>query len=416
MMKRANEIKRFFISINRSILAMLVLTFVFTACNNEDPWSPYTSKAEIDYSLTWFKPTTITGSTTGDPSLTWTMQVTEGTDYCTAITKSGFVGQGFKLKFDENNTGKDRFAKVVIAYNSGYTKTFELQQLAKTENPDYDRPWAEQPKHQTSGNYIYKTYYTTLSGNRLARNYSICYDTDKLVSHWVAYPVHSSYIGSQSRTNRWSFDDYYYSSSGAATYRPTEPVIPEAKQQNIKSGSYGDSDPESARRDQRGHMLPSATRLADYNTNAQTFYATNMMPQNGDFNGGVWANLEGKVRGKMCADTLFVVTGTLFESGSYQFESRGRRITRPSHAYKLLLRTKSGNTGKHIVNITSADELMCIGFLFENNKTGANTSISQAVVSVAEIERRTGFKFFRNLNPAIADEVKAQKNLKAWNF
>ena len=396
------------ISINRSILAMLVLTFAFTACNNEDPWSPYTSKAEIDYSLTWFKPTTITGSTTGDPSLTWTMQVTEGTDYCTAITKSGFVGQGFKLKFDENNTGKERFAKAVITYNSGYTKTFELQQLAKTENPDYDRPWAEQPKHQTSGNYIYKTYYTTLS-NRSARNYSICYDTDKLVPHWVAYPVHRSYIGSLSRTNRWSFDDWYYSSSGAATYRPTEPVIPEAKQQNIKSGSYGTGD-------QRGHMLPSATRLSDYNTNAQTFYATNMMPQHGKFNEGVWANLEGDVRSKMCADTLFVVTGTLFESGSYQFESRGRKITRPTHAYKLLLRTKSGNTGKHIVNITSADELMCIGFLFENNNTGANTSISQAVVSVAEIERRTGFKFFRNLNPAIADEVKAQKNLKAWNF
>ena len=393
MMKRTNEIKRFFRGINRSVVAMLVLTFVFTACNNEDQWSPYTSKAEIDYSLTWFKPTTITGSTTGDPSLTWTMQVTEGTDYCTAITKSGFVGQGFKLKFDENNTGKDRFAKAVITYNSGYTKTFELQQLAKTENPDYDRPWAEQPKHQTSGNYIYKTYYTTLSGNRSARNYSICYDTDKLVSHWVAYPVHSSYIGSQSRTNAWAFD----------------PEIPQDKQQNIVSGAYGTGD-------QRGHMLPSATRLANYNTNAQTFYATNMMPQNGDFNGGVWANLEGKVRGKSCSDTLFVVTGTLFESGSYQFTAKGRKITRPSHAYKLLLRTKSGNTGKHIVNITSADELMCIGFLFENNNTGANTSISQAVVSVAEIERRTGFKFFRNLNPAIADEVKAQKNLKAWNF
>jgi endonuclease G len=389
---------------------VLVLVLGFTACNYEDDaWSPYTSKAEIDYSLTWFKPTTISGSTVGDPNYTWTIKVTEGKEFCTAVTSSGSVGQGFKLKLDENNTGKDRFAEVVVTYNSGYTKTFELQQLAKTENPDYDRPWAEQPKHLTSGNYIYKTYYTTLSGNRSARNYSICYDTDKLVPHWVAYPVHRSYIGSLSRTNRWSFDDWYYSSSGAATYRPTEPVIPEAKQQNIKSGSYGTGD-------QRGHMLPSATRLSDYNTNAQTFYATNMMPQHGKFNEGVWANLEGDVRSKMCADTLFVVTGTLFESGSYQFESRGRKITRPTHAYKLLLRTKSGNTGKHIVNITSADELMCIGFLFENSSTGANTSISQAVVSVAEIERRSGFKFFRNLNPAIADEVKAQKDFKAWGF
>ena len=63
-----------------------------------------------------------------------------------------------------------------------------------------------------------------------------------------------------------------------------------------------------------------------------------------------------------------------------------------------------------------ADDLMCIGFLFENNNTGANTSIKDAVVSVAEIEKRTGFKFFRNLNPAIADKVKQQKNLSAWGM
>ena len=225
----------------------------------------------------------------------------------------------------------------------------------------------------------------------------------------MAYPVHKAYLGSQNRTNAWSFDDYYYTSSGVAKYQPTNPVIPQDKQQNIVSGAYGTGD-------QRGHMLPSATRLYDYNTNAQTFYATNMMPQNGDFNGGVWANLEGKVRGKSCADTLFVVTGTLFESGSYQFTARGRKITRPSHAYKLLLRTKSGNTGEPIANITSADDLICIGFVFENNYTGANTTIPQAVVSVAEIEKRTGFKFFRNLDPKIADKVKQQKNLSAWGF
>ena len=88
----------------------------------------------------------------------------------------------------------------------------------------------------------------------------------------------------------------------------------------------------------------------------------------------------------------------------------------PSHCYKLVLRTKSGNTRKHISDITSADELKCIGFLYENDNSEKNTTPAQAAVSVAEIERRSGFKFFRNLNPAIADEVKAQKNLKDWGL
>jgi len=33
---------------------------------------------------------------------------------------------------------------------------------------------------------------------------------------------------------------------------------------------------------------------------------------------------------------------------------------------------------------------------------------------VKEIEELTGFKFFRNLDPAVADAVKSQKNLADW--
>ena len=395
-------------SINRSIVAVLVLAFGFTACVQSE-WSPYTSNAEINSVIVSAQPTTVLGTTIGDPMLTWTLDVVEGGDFCAAVKRVGFVGQQFSLKFEANDNDKERIARATVKFSDGFSKTFTLRQLVASENPDYDRAWGEQPAQKVKTSLVYKTYYTTLSNNRRVRNFSICYDLDKLVPQWVAYPVHKAYLGSQPRTNAWSFDDYYYTSSGVAKYQPTNPVIPQDKQQNIVSGAYGTGD-------QRGHMLPSATRLYDYNTNAQTFYATNMMPQNGDFNGGVWANLEGKVRGKSCADTLFVVTGTLFESGSYQFTARGRKITRPSHAYKLLLRTKSGNTGQPIANITSADDLICIGFVFENNYTGANTTIPQAVVSVAEIEKRTGFKFFRNLDPKIADQVKQQKNLSAWGF
>jgi endonuclease G len=80
------------------------------------------------------------------------------------------------------------------------------------------------------------------------------------------------------------------------------------------------------------------------------------------------------------------------------------------------LRTKKGTTGKRIQDITSANDLMCIGFVFANTGASADASLSSAVVSVAEIEERSGFKFFQNLNPAIAAEVKKQKNYSAWGF
>ena len=227
------------------------------------------------------------------------------------------------------------------------------------------------------------------------RNYSICYDTEKLVSRWVAYPLHNCYVNpSISRTNAWSFD----------------PTLPESIQQNIVEGGYNDG---SYKQLDRGHMLPSASRYSTYETNAQTFYATNMMPQNSTFNQGVWGQLEGNVRKAICGDTLYVVVGTLFEDGQ-TFTSRGRNIARPSHCYKLLLRTKSGNTKKSISEITDASEIKAIGFLFANESSAGD--IKSAAKSIAEIEKRAGVSFFRNLNPAIAAQVKAQNNINDWNF
>ena len=137
------------------------------------------------------------------------------------------------------------------------------------------------------------------------------------------------------------------------------------------------------------------------------------MPQNSSFNQGVWGQLEGNVRKAICGDTLYVVVGTLFEDGK-TFTSRGRNIARPSHCYKLLLRTKSGNTKKSISEITDASEIKAIGFLFTNESNAV--SYQKAVVSIKEVEERSGFTFYQNLNPAIAESVKNQKNINDWNF
>jgi len=422
-------------SINRSVVAMLVLTFTFTACEYEE-WSPYKSKAEINSVVASFQTSTISGTTVGDPMLTWTLSVTDGASFCTPVTKVGFAGKPFTVQFSANNTDKERYATIYIEFSDGYSNSFTVKQLVKTENPAYDRPWAEQPAELLNEDYIYKTYYTTLSDKRVVRNFSVCYDTDKKCSRWVAYPAHSIYTSGRSydvgsttpgRTNAWAFDDavtQYKASSNyntayeiTSTYDSkldtyntyTNPIIPQSKQADIRFTNgfgYGYA---------RGHMLPSANRYNTWQTNAQTCYATNIMVQEYNFNGGAWGNLENKERSKMCADTLFVVVGTLFEDNK-TINRFSRTIGVPSHCYKLLLRTRTGTTRKHISDITSADDLICIGFLFKNDESSAETSLSEAVVSVAEIEKRSGFKFFRNLNPAIADKVKQQKNLSAWGW
>ncbi len=416
MKKRVDDIRDFFCSINLKIFAVLVLLLTFVSCEFEDSYSPYTSKATLSVSVLTYQATTIVGNTRGNPDYSWEVVVLKGNLFCTPQPATSLLGKDFKLSFSANESEEPRMAEIRITFSDGYTNTFTVTQLPKSEHPEYDRPWGEQPRMKEDEGLIYKSYYTTLSGNKRVRNFSVCYDPETLVSRWVAYPLHDIYTsGSVGRTEMWSYDDAYYvphPQSGVyiRQYVSTSPVIPQSLQQNLGAGGYQNG------RDDRGHMLPSASRQSSYELNAQTYYATNMMPQHSEFNQGNWATLKGCVRNWRCSDTLFVVTGTLFEKGAYPFQSHNMVITRPSHAYKLVLRTKSGRSGKHIVNITSAEALKCIGFLFTNDMEGAETSIRDAAVSVAEIEKRTGFVFFRNLNPAIADEVKAQKNLRDWGL
>lgn len=417
-----------------AIALSVAIMSIMTACGDEEEqWSPFKSQASLDQTTLGYDETILTGKTQGSPSLNWTAVITEGSKWCSfsqsaqQISNAGKVGSTFKIYLSTNETTSSRRGEIQIKFTDNYSVTLNFTQYGNGDNAEYNRAWGEQPEYLEGENLVYKTYYTTLSGaSDKVRNYSICYDIKKLVAQWVAYPVHSIYMNQRNyevggstagRTNAWAFDDAvteYKESSNYNTaytilrYDYTDPVIPQSQQQNIVKGSYTDAD----RSLQRGHMLPSASRYNTWNTNAQTFYATNMMPQNGTLNGDSWGTVETGTRAQVCSDTLYVVVGTLYENAR-TITSRNRTITVPSHCYKLLLRTKKGNTGKAISDITSAEDLKCIGFLFENSSDG-NISPSAAVVSVAEIEERSGFTFFRNIDPAIADEVKSQKNLSDW--
>ena len=352
------------------------------------------------------------------------------------------AGRSVTLYLKPNNGRTDRRAEVSLLFSDGGHYTLTLTQ--RCTEPSASEPdetahgaWAELPQFVDNDAYVHKTYFTTLSDKRTVRNYSVCFDTEHKVSRWVAYPVHTVYTtgrdypvsnNTAGRTDAWAFDDAVteysssnkynilskYDESTGAYDTATEPIIRHSLQQNVASGAYNDREENKSLNLQRGHMLPSASRYNSWQTNAQTFYATNIMPQNGTLNGGVWGDVEIATRNSVCADTLYVVVGTLFEDGARRITARNRDITVPSHCYKLLLRTRSGNTGKRISDITSADELLCIGFLFENGDPKGVT-MSSSAVSVAEIEKRSGFSFFDNLDPSIAAQVKSQCRLSDWS-
>lgn len=398
------------------------------------------SSVSLDKSEIAWDELIVKGSTSGDTNLLCSIQITKGADFCSTAIKQFKVGGEFILDFTKNMSNAPRTAEIVVAFSDGFAKTLSVTQLAKevvVVDSSYDRQWAEQPEKVENKHYIHKTYYSTLMDGQRVRNFSVCYDTVKMCSRWVAYPGHSVYrkwgsyqVGENNnsgRTNAWAFDDAVtqyapstdyncaysivskYDSKTDAYDTAKKPIIPHRRQADIcftNGFGWGWA---------RGHMLPSSQRYNTWENNAQTCYATNIMVQQYDFNSGSWADVEALERNKNCSDTLYVVVGTLFEDNK-TISRFGRTIGVPTHCYKLLLRTKSGDTGKAIKDVTSADELICIGFLFENDESSKDVNISTVATSVAEIEKRAGFKFFRNLNPAIADKVKSQNRPSDWGL
>ena len=393
--------------------AMLVL---FAGCGDKDDGGDKESLATLVAETVSSSTTTNKISTHGPSGITFEATiVSQGGDaeWCSfdlnkqVSSAGGNVGDPAYLYLDKNNSDDDRTARIDVTYTNGYSTSLTLTQRA-AGFIDYDRSWGEQPEYRSDDAYIYKTYYATFVSNQFfpggkLRNYSVCYDVDRHISHWVAYPIFKKVYETPvlRRVNDFNYD-------------PNDqlPVIPTRDQQYIGTGGNGRG--YGAWGYDRGHMLPQASRYNNYEPNRMTYYGTNMMPQNSTLNQNIWASLEGKVRGwggLQTYDTLYVVTGAAFKS-TKTIDNANGPIAVPSHCWKVLLRQR-GNQNRQISQF-KADELKAIGFVFTNDDAGAATSIESAVRSVKEIEELTGFKFFRNLDPAVADAVKSQKNLADW--
>lgn len=354
----------------------------------------------------------------GNPGSKWYAHITEGEEWCSfalssaTSNKEGSLVEGATILyvyFSENTNEESRSASISIRIGNGEITTLTLTQNGQKSSSETDpetkpetnpgtdskpqtaNAWAEIPAYKENSDYQYVTHFTDLNGAAI-RNYSICYDKLHKTALWVAYPLHKCYLGSLDRTNEWIYD----------------PEIGNEYQIYVKKAykEYPTYD--------RGHQIPSADRNSTRDMNAQTFYFTNQTPQIGQkLNQGIWQNLEEVIRKNYtCSDTLYVVTGAHFANYKTKAtDNNGVAVNVPTHYFKVLLRTKSGMTGKW-VNQCKASDLQAIGFWLEN-KAYNETKVTKAICKkVSEIENLTGFTFF----PGIPAEVKNDFNAIDWNL
>lgn len=213
-------------------------------------------------------------------------------------------------------------------------------------------------------------------------NYSMEYNYASHHTRWVAFTFYDKTSESNTkRSNAWSSD-------------------PKLREYTDNFADYRGSGFD------RGHLVASADRLYSVPANKQTFYFSNMSPQVNSFNGGIWADLEGKVQGwgKLSAirDTLYVAKGGTIAKDQVREATIGEnKIVIPEYYFMAIL-AKKGSTYKSIA------------FLFEHKSFPRPYDLQKHALSVEELEKKTGIDFFHNLPDDIERVVEKQKNVNDW--
>ena len=260
--------------------------------------------------------------------------------------------------------------------------------------------------HQSTDAYAWRLEYPRISTSSTSQRvvtatsaygitYSIEWDNSLVANRWTVYTM----CAKNNATNTDRHDDF--KTDPAVTTSPTT--------------SYTNSSTYS-----RGHLCPSADRLASTEQNKQTFYMTNMQPQYSNHNSGVWSTLEGYVRTKWqptnSTDTLYVVkaatiadvtlngstsTGTLGTTT----DSGNHTLPVPKYFYMAFLYyDKAQNSYKAFALWTEH---------LNSNNPSAATVINNRI-SIDELEARTGIDFFCNLPDDIEATVEATATY--WDY
>lgn len=309
-----------------------------------------------------------------------------GTSATPSVTIAGLAGGSYDYYVYATMSDGQR-------YESG-VESFFIRSSASGSSYKYG--WFELPVQTDEDNngiddenpdYYYS--HTFRADAQSIRNFSCCYSKGKIHPIWVAAPMHSSYLGNSGRNNSYRDDP------------------------NIKC-------PQASKFEgyTRGHMVGSSDRTVSVATNKQAFYHSNIGAQmSSGFNtgGGAWNNLESVVDGLLCPDTLYQVIGVVFQTwtDNYGHTTSAKTGTSsdgtfqvPTGWYKVLLRTKKGNTGKR-VDECSRSELQCVAFMLGHYSNKGHQPSEKDMFTVSEIEEMTGLTFFPNVPNAPKDEFNA---------
>ena len=222
------------------------------------------------------------------------------------------------------------------------------------------------------------SYLPVSSSNQVIKHsfYMLSYNEKAEQAEWLAYELKKEYVVNNNFKRPYFIEDPKVKSA-SADWR------------NYKNSGYD-----------KGHLCPAGDMGFDKNAYNDTFYTSNISPQDHGFNAGIWNRLEQKVRyWAVKYDGLYVVTAGVLGNSS---QSIGKeKVIIPKYFYKILLNRSNG-------------KYKMIGFLIPNAKS--EKTLYSYVVAVDKIEQLTGIDFFPQLDDSVENKLERNTDYSGWIF
>ncbi|MHC1739271.1 MAG: DNA/RNA non-specific endonuclease [Ignavibacteriaceae bacterium] len=150
----------------------------------------------------------------------------------------------------------------------------------------------------------------------------------------------------------------------------------------------------------KGHLAPAADMGYSEVTMRESFYFSNMSPQNPSFNRGIWEKLEEQVREWAVEyKSVLIVTGPVLEVG---LKTIGKnKVSVPDYFYKVILDTNS-------------QKMKGVGFIIPNKKS--QNTIGSFAVTIDSVESMTGLDFYPLLPDSVESKVESQIMFTEWGI
>lgn len=280
----------------------------------------------------------------------------------------------------------------------------------------------EVPRVMKGNNYLFLAKTTQDLNDGV--NYCIEWDCMKRGQRWTCWMWDKQNSQKGWVRNNWSTGAMYNGYGGQGDPFQPDLDIPDIIINGEKLKCRTDLSDYSGSGYNRGHMCASEDRICSKEVNGQTFYLSNMHPQIGGHNSGIWSTIEGKVRNWRDAvvnagGVMYICKGGTINDVTINGKTSNGVIKRISGNSEYEMSSSQGMpVPKYfymaILKKTASGLYSAVGIWTEHKVYNDYKNISDFMISIDELEARTGIDFFCNLPDNLENAAEANLDTSEW--